>query len=37
MKKTFTVLAFMLFVFVVSAQQIDRNLVLLEIGTRAQG
>jgi len=33
MKKIFTVLAFMLFVLVVSAQQIDRNLVLLEIGT----
>ena len=33
MKKIFTVFAFMLFVFVVSAQQIDRNLVLLEITT----
>ena len=33
MKKIFTVLAFMLVVYVVSAQQIDRNLVLLEITT----
>jgi len=33
MKKIFTILAFMLFVVIAPAQQIDRNLVLLEITT----
>lgn len=37
MKKFYSVLALMLIAFTAFPQQIDRNLVLVEIGTRAQG